>query len=241
VFARLADYCERDYELQQNIKRETWYPKILLWCSFLIPSVVPLFFGGLSAWWAAVRAPIFLIVAVFVALRVLGFVSPLLRDHLVRRGVDFVKLCVPGMSRVVRSLATVKFCRALGALYGAGMSPHRAVQLAAAACGNKHIEASVMSVAPALERGASISEALGETRQFPGVAMQILHTGEATGTLDTQLDKVADFLEQDAETAIKQAVKLMGVLVFLAMGAIIGSQVIGFWQGHVNELTPFME
>lgn len=236
VFTRLADYSERDYELQQNIKRETWYPKLLLFCSFLIPSVVPLVLHGLGAWWSSVRTPIFIAAVVLIVWQVMRFVAPLLLQTFVARGLDFVKLCVPGMSRVVRSLATVKFCRALGALYGAGVAPHRAVQMAAAACGNKYIEGRVLSVAPALERGASISEALGQTGQFPGVAMQILQTGETTGTLDTQLDKVADFLEGDAETAIKKAVQVLGIVVYLIMAAYIGSQVISYFQGYANQI-----
>ena len=241
VFTRLAGYSERDYELQQSIKRETWYPKLLLVCSFLIPSVVPLYLHGPAAWWASVRVPIFIAAAILIVWQIARFTAPLLLQTVVARGLDFVKLCVPGMSRVVRSLATVKFCRALGALYGAGVAPHRAVQMAAAACGNKYIEARVLSVAPALERGASISEALGQTGQFPGVAMQILQTGETTGTLDTQLDKVADFLEGDSEAAIKKAVQLLGILVFLVMAAYIGSIVISFYQADANQMDSLMQ
>ncbi len=241
VFVKLADYSERDYELQQSIKRETWYPKLLLVSSFLIPSVVPLVLHGPGAWWLTVRLPLFIAAVVLIVWQALRFAAPLLLQTVVARGLDFVKLCVPGMSRVVRSLATVKFCRALGALYGAGVAPHRAVQMAAAACGNKYIEARVLSVAPALERGASISEALGQTGQFPGVAMQILQTGETTGTLDTQLDKVADFLEGDAEAAIKKAVQLLGILVFLIMAAYIGSIVVSFYTGYANQMDDMMK
>jgi type II secretory pathway component PulF len=90
-----------------------------------------------------------------------------------------------------------------------------------------------------LEGGATMTDALASTRQFPGVAIQMLRTGEATGNFDEQLDKVADFLEADAETTIKQSVVVLGIVIFLFMAIYIGmtviKQYVGIYGGLIDE------
>jgi hypothetical protein len=86
------------------------------------------------------------------------------------------------------------------------------------------------------ENGAGLTESLAKTQYFPGVALQMMRTGEESGNLDAQLDKVADFLEQDAETTIRQSVKVLGIVVFLAIAAYIGAMVVQFYVGYFNQI-----
>jgi type II secretory pathway component PulF len=64
----------------------------------------------------------------------------------------------------------------------------------------------------------------------------MMRTGEESGNLDAQLDKVADFLEQDAETTIRQSVKVLGIVVFLAIAVYIGAMVVQFYVGYFNQI-----
>ena len=91
------------------------------------------------------------------------------------------------------------------------------INLASDACGNSVIAETSRRVIPKVESGATMTEALASTGQFSGIAIQMLRTGEATGNFEEQLDKVADFLESEAETTIKQAFIAVGILMFLAM------------------------
>lgn len=229
---RLASYAERDYHLQQTIKRETWYPKLLVVCSLFIPSVVPLVIAGPGAWWASVQPSILTIAGIAIAWRALKWASPLTSQaQSVARVVDTVKMKLPVAGKVSRGFASAKFCRALGATMGAGVPVNRAMSLAASACDNLVLADAAERARRQVLEGDTLTGALSATRQFPPVAMQMLATGEASGQTEEQLERVAEFLEGDAETAVKQAVKLLGVLVLLIVAWRIGTQVIGFYAG----------
>ncbi len=241
VCLRVSEWAERDYQIQQTIKRETWYPKLLVFCSFLIPSVVPLFLGGFNAWLKFVVPPFLLISALWIGWKIVAYFLPL-SNHARpwRKTVDSIKLLIPVVGKTVRGFAVSKFCRALSATYASGMAPHRAVRVAADACGNVAIADSVMQIVPRLERGDPMTDALASTKNFQPVVLQMLRTGEESGKIDAQLDNVADFLETDAETATKQAVKVFGILVFLCIAVYIASQIIGGYVGHVDQAMEIM-
>jgi type II secretory pathway component PulF len=234
---RLSEYCERDYELQQTVRRETFYPKILLFCSVLIPSVVTLVLAGFRPWLAQVTPALTMLALIWFAVRVLNRMLKVgAHGGALRMALDSAKLHVPVFGKTVRALATAKFCRALGALQSAGVGPEAAFLVSGESCGNAWVARSVANVAPRLRGGTGFTEALTATKQFPPVALQMMATGEETGSMDLQLDKVADFLESEAETFIRQSVKLLGVLVFLAMAIYIASIVIGMYGGYTRDI-----
>lgn len=234
---RLSQYAERDYELQQTIKRETAYPKMLVFCAILIPSVVPLVLQGFGAWLQTIMPPLLIVGGAFGCWKLANFMMPVAaHTGSIRYWIDSIKLRLPVFGKTVRALATTKFCRAMAALYAAGVGPHKAVVMAANACGNAVMAERARRVSFDLENGMGLTEALASTGQFPGVALQMMRTGEESGSLDEQLDKVADFLEGDAETAIKQSVKALGILVFLGIAIYIGSIVVHFYTGYANQL-----
>jgi type II secretory pathway component PulF len=242
---RLAEYAERDYDLQQTIKRETWYPKLLVVCSILIPSAVPfviaLMKGGnpLLAWFQQVWLPLTVLAVVCLAWKAWNrFMPAATHSGPLRIAFDWIKLHVPIVAKISRGLAAAKFCRALGALYASGMGINRMVEIAAGTAGNASFSAAVRRAAPDLERGQGLTDTMRETGQFPGIALQMMHTGEISGNIDSQLDKVADFLEQDAETALKQAVKVLGIVIYLMVAIYIGSQVIG---QYTSQFTAEMD
>lgn len=244
MFARLAKYAERDYDLQQTIKRETWYPKLLVFASILVPGAVPLVLamvqGGqnpLVAWLQSVGPPLFLVGLAVLLYRAANYASPLAAHQQgPKLWLDSIKLRIPVFGKVVRGLATAKFSRALGALYGAGVGPGESVRLAADACGNAAIARDSIGIIPRLEHGERLTDCLASTGQFPSSVIQIMHVGEESGTLDDQLDKSADFLENDAEVAIKQSVQLLGVIVFVLIAIRIGFQVGQFYQGYFDAI-----
>jgi type II secretory pathway component PulF len=241
---RLSEYAERDYELQQTIKRETWYPKLLVFCAVLIPSVVPvaiaMFNGGnvMRAWLDSSAPSLLLLIGMaWGTWKFINYLMPIAaHGNSLRYWIDFVKLLLPIAGKTARALAAVKFCRALGALYAAGVGPHKAVVMAGRACGNAVMEEKSRLMSYEIENGSGLTNALAKTGQFPGVALQMMRTGEESGSLDAQLDKVADFLEQDAETTIKQSVKVLGIVTFLLIAMYIGSMVIQSYTGYFEQI-----
>ncbi|BCM90941.1 type II secretion system protein F [Abditibacteriota bacterium] len=239
-FERLANYSERDYELQTMVKRETWYPKLVAFASVILNplAAVALFMQGFGAW-LHIMLPVFLkvgfAVIIWYAFVILQPFIP--RDNPIKSVWDRVRLYVPIVGKVVRGLATAKWCRAYGALYGAGVGPGEAMRLSAIACGNLALAHDTLAQIPKIERGAQLTEALRATNHFPPLALQMLQIGEQSGDLDMSLNKAADFLESDAETTIKKSVPVIGILMLLFVAFfLVLPQLISGYQDYGAQL-----
>ncbi len=239
-FERLAAYCERDYELQTMIKRETWYPKLVAFLAPLLspPPLIALVMTGVGAW-ARMMAPVVVEVA-FAAALWYGFVlaKPFIPlDNPVKAVWDRVRLYMPIVGKVVRGLSTAKFCRSYGALYSAGVGPGEAIRLSALACGNLAIGKDSVAQISKIEHGVQLTEALRATNHFPPLALQMMQIGEQSGDLDVALGKAADFLESDAETSIRKAVPVMGIAMFLGVAFfLVLPQLMGAMTNYGQQL-----
>jgi type IV pilus assembly protein PilC len=243
---RLAEYSSNDYRIQQTIRRETWYPKLVLLASIVVPALPPIaiaFFTGKNV----AAAILYSVLSMVPSFAVLGAIWGLwtfsnrmmpitARANALRTAIDQVKLILPIVGKTTRALATAKFCRSLGALQAAGTGVQGMIHMAANACGNAVIAQSARHIIPRLERGESMTDALTATKQFPPIALQMLRTGEATGNFDAQLEKAADFLEQDAETTIKQSVVAIGVFALVFVGIRVLLQLAAFYTGYFNNI-----
>ena len=246
AFTRLADYSERDYKLDQSIKQETWYPKTIVFFSFAIGAFPTLFLAGLGPFLREVWPPYAIIALLLLAIKGWKFVKPALVSGAVeplRVGAvspakiyDEIKLVLPIVGKTSRALASAKFCRALAALYSAGIAPGEAVRLGAQACGNRVVADRALKTIPDLQNGRSLTECMKETRVFNPLALQMMRVGEESGDLDGQLDKAADFLEGNAETTIKQAVPILGILLFLCVALFVLLKMIGFYTNYFDSM-----
>lgn len=246
AFTRLADYSERDYKLDQSIKQETWYPKTIFFFSFAISAVPTLVLAGFVPFLKQIFPPYALIALLILAWKGWKFVKPALISGAIEplkvgsispaKIYDEIKLVLPIAGKTARSLASAKFCRALAALYSAGVAPGEAVQLGAQACGNRVVAERALKTIPDLQNGRPLTECMKETRVFNPLALQMMRVGEESGDLDSQLDKAADFLEANAETTIKQAVPVLGILIFLCVAAYVLLQLVGFYTGYFDDI-----
>lgn len=243
-FERLAQYCERDYELQTMIKRETWYPKLVALAGIFIPSIVPLFLQGFSAWVAVVTPSLIKLGALWLGWQAYKIAVPFIpQDNPVKSSWDRIKLYLPIIGKVSRGLATAKFCRAYGALYSAGVGAGEGLRLSAQACGNMAIAHDIVAQIPSVEKGGTLTQALRTTKMFPALSLQMLQIGEQSGDLDTSLDKAADFLETDSETTIRQSVPVLGIIMFLIVALVfILPQAMGMLnQYYIDPLNDAMK
>ncbi len=229
----LSQYAEAEYHIQQAIKRETWYPKILIFVStVIVPLPIRFSFGGQS--YVLDFMDQFLLIAVPWGLwKLANYLWPVgARGGQPRYWIDSLKLGLPVISKTTRSLAISKFCRTLGLLTAAGVGAIRAVEKAADACDNVILADKIRHALPHLERGETLAETLTSTGEFPQFTLQMLRTGETSGAVDDMLQKSADFLETGAQTTLQKSVKVLSVLVFLLAALKIGVQVIQWWQGY---------
>jgi type IV pilus assembly protein PilC len=157
------------------------------------------------------------------------------------RIIDQIKLITPVAGKTVRSLAVAKFCRAFSSLNAAGLGVATSFELAGDACGNTAIASRIREIIPQVEQGKGITDSLANTHQFPKVVLQMMRTGEESGNFDEQINSVAEFMEQEAESSIHKSVVVLGILLYLAVAGMIGYYVISFYIGYANNLMNMMQ
>ena len=248
---KLADYAEKDHHIKQVITRETWYPKAVIFAAIFILNAPPLAIAILKnqnvrqaelGYLVGVGIPLLVIFAIWLVTSGQKFIMPLAR-HLkpLTRVIDQLKLITPVAGKTVRSLAVAKFCRAFSSLNAAGLGVATSFELAGDACGNMAIASRIREIIPRVEQGKGITDSLAATHQFPKVVLQMMRTGEESGNFDEQINSVAEFMEQEAESSIHKSVVVLGILLYLAVAGMVGYYVINFYIGYANNLMDMMQ
>ena len=239
VLDRLTIYVEREVEAKRKIRSAMTYPLVIVVLSvavsvLLVTFVLPkfkLFFAsfdqqlplptrmllGLSDlvqqwWWAMVVVT--LVAAVVSTLFLRSERGKLARDRVVGR--------LPVLGKALQYSITERFARVLSAMLRSGVQLGEAIDVAAAATNNRP---AVLALKVARERmlsGEGISGPLADTGLFPPAAVQMMRVGEDTGSLDDQLDVVAEFYEKELDEKVKQITTLMEPAVLIVMGGIVG-------------------
>lgn len=237
-----ADYLEKDMEFQQTLARETFYPKVLLGAIVLIPLGTRMLITGITGTAGAalvVGFKFMAVVTLFVLLPAYLLYLSYRKFYATEQGrlaIDRFKLRIPIIGAIITKLAWTRMCRALSALYGAGVNIRSAVTIASRTSGNRVFEQALQATVPALERGEKLSDALAKTGQVPALAMSMLRTGEATGGIDATMLKVADYFEAEANTSLKK-LTIMIVPVCLIIGAILVLlQMLSFYGHYFGEM-----
>lgn len=238
-----ADYLERDLEFQQTLARETLYPKLLLGAVVLIPLATRMIIAGLTlSFGQAVLIGIkFLAVVGLLVLLPLFLLYLLYRRYYYgtaqgRRTIDALKLRAPVFGAVSAKLSWAHVCRALSALYGAGVNIRSAVGIASKTAANRAVEEAMARSVPALERGEKLSDALAKTGQIPPLALSMLRTGEESGQIDSTMAKVADYFEAEAFTTVRKSMTMIVPLAVIFFGVVVLIMAVGAYMGYAGGL-----
>jgi general secretion pathway protein F len=238
VLRRLGEYVENRMRLQNQITSAMTYPTVMMGVSFLvmgillvkvIPSITQLLTGlgqelplttriviGISdivtQWWA----PMLL----FVAGVTVGF-SRAIRTERGRIVWDRTRLRLPVLGRAVRLISISRFSRTLSTLLSGGVPIVRALEIASTTSGNQVIALAVGAAREAITRGSSIAQPLRQSGEFPPLVTHMISVGEASGELDSMLNKVADTYDELVSHALKRVLDLLGPLLLLFVAAVV--------------------
>jgi type IV pilus assembly protein PilC len=146
-----------------------------------------------------------------------------------RRVIDRLLLRLPVLGDILRKIAVARFCRTLATLISSGVPILDGLEITAKTSGNSIIEDAVMTTRKSIERGETISAPLKETAVFPPMVTQMIGVGEATGALDTMLAKIADFYEEEVDTAVAGLLTLLEPIMIAFLGVIVGGIVIAMY------------
>lgn len=146
-----------------------------------------------------------------------------------RYNVDKVLLKTPIFGSILRKIAVARFSRTLSTLLSSGVPILQSLDITARTAGNAIVEEAILKVRSGVERGESFVDPLKATEVFPHMVAQMIGIGEQTGALDAMLGKIADFYEQEVDSAIANLLTLMEPLLIGFLGVTIGSIVIAMY------------
>jgi type IV pilus assembly protein PilC len=146
-----------------------------------------------------------------------------------RRAIDGILLKAPILGIILRKIAVARFCRTLSTLISSGVPILDGLDITARTSGNAVVEEAILSTRKSIERGETIAAPLKETGVFPPMVGQMIGVGEATGALDTMLAKIADFYEEEVDTAVAGLLTLLEPLMIGFLGVIVGGIVIAMY------------
>jgi type IV pilus assembly protein PilC len=147
-----------------------------------------------------------------------------------RYQIDALMLKMPILGMILRKIAVARFCRTLSTLLSSGVPILDGLDITAKTAGNAVVEEAIQKTRSSIERGETVSAPLRETNVFPSMVVQMINVGETTGALDAMLAKIADFYEEEVDTAVAGLLTLMEPIMIAVLGGVVGGIVIAMYM-----------
>ncbi|WKZ57747.1 MAG: type II secretion system F family protein [Bdellovibrionota bacterium] len=140
-----------------------------------------------------------------------------------------IALKLPIFGKIIQKVAVARFTRTLGTMLSSGVPILEALLICSRTAGNKVVERDVQQARIAISEGKSMVEPLSESDVFPPMVVQMIAVGESTGALDAMLNKIAEFYEDEVDTAVAGMKQLIEPIMILVLGVIVGALVIAMY------------
>ncbi len=246
VLNRLAQYMEKNEALKSKVKGAMTYPIIVLCVAMgvvavLMLFVIPTFQDMFAQFGSSLPGPTQLVVDLshffrsywlvmlgVIVLMVIAFKMVKKRE----RGqyyLDSLALKLPVFGTLIRKVAVAKFTRTLGTMITSGVPIMDGLDITSRSAGNKVVEEAIRNVRSAISEGKTMAEPLEQSGIFPGMVVQMIAVGEATGAMDQMLSKIADFYDEEVDTAVEALTSALEPLLMVFLGGIIGFVVVAMY------------
>lgn len=243
ILNRLSNYMEKAMKLKSRVKSAMTYPAIVLVVAvavvaLLLVYVIPVFKKLFESMGGQLPGPTqFLIdVSEFTQsyfLFMIGFLAVFVylfrryyRTEKGRRTVDALVLKAPVFGPLIKKVAVAKFTRTLSTMLGSGVPILEGLSIVSKTAGNVIIESAIMKTRQSISEGRTIAEPLAETDIFPPMVVQMIAVGEATGALDAMLAKIADFYDDEVDTAVGALTTMLEPFMMVFLGVVVGGMII---------------
>jgi type IV pilus assembly protein PilC len=247
ILKRLAVYIEKNVKLKGDVKSAMIYPVAVIVIATLVVGailwkVIPTFaqlFSGLGAQLplptrVVIAASDFLVAYGIFIVAGIGGIGWLVKRYYATEGgrhtIDAIMLKMPILGDILRKVAVARFCRTLSTLLSSGVPILDGLDITARTSGNAIIEKAILQTRSSIERGETVSGPLKETKVFPSMVVQMINVGETTGALDTMLSKIADFYEEEVDSAVAGLLTLMEPVMIAFLGVVVGGIVIAMYM-----------
>lgn len=246
ILQRLATHIEKAQKLKARIKSAMTYPAIVVAIAILVISVImifviPVFESMFAEFGSALPLPTQIVVNisrfmkgnvhyVIGAVIVLVFAFKKFKSTKVgRKKVDTLSLKLPVFGSLLKKVAVASFTRTLGTMIASGVPIISAMEIVAKTSGNVVLEEVILDVRSSIAEGQPIAEPLSENDIFPNMVVQMIGVGEATGALETMLEKIADFYDDEVDAAVDALTSMLEPLLMVFLGGTIGGLVVAMY------------
>jgi type IV pilus assembly protein PilC len=247
ILKRLAIYIEKSVKLKGEVKSAMIYPVAVIVIAAVVVGailwkVIPTFAQMFEGLGAQLPAPTLFVIWLsnnlvaygWLLIIGLGLIGYGLKQYYATNGgrhvIDALALKMPILGNIIRKVSVARFCRTLSTLLTSGVPILDGLDITAKTAGNAIIEDAIQVTRTSIERGETISGPLRETKVFPSMVVQMINVGETTGALDAMLAKIADFYEEEVDTAVAGLLTLMEPVMIAVLGVVVGGIVVAMYM-----------
>ncbi|MGH8092619.1 MAG: type II secretion system F family protein [Chthoniobacterales bacterium] len=246
ILDRLAGFLEASARLRKKIKSAMTYPVIVISIAFLITTflivrVVPVFGEIFKDFGAKLPAPTQFLIDLSDFIRakwyfmILGIggtifgIRAFLRSTRGHQLSDRWKLKLPVFGPLIHKICMSRFARTFAQLIRSGVPILEVLDIVGGSSGNHVVEESIKGVSADVEKGDNLSVALSKKKIFPPMMLRMVAAGESTGRIDTMLEKMADFWDEEIEALLDALTSLIEPMLIVFLGVIVGGIVIAMF------------
>jgi len=248
ILNRLAVYIEKNVKLKRQVKGALFYPTAVMvvfvgvlsvLLIFVIPSFQKMFadFGAkdelpILTLWVINTSQAFIGHMPLIIAATVGAAFALSTIYKRPKGKKFfhkTMLTLPILGPVLRKIAVARFTRTLGTLLSSGVPILDALDIVARTAGNVVIEEGILYTRLRISEGKNMAGPLLETNVFPPMVVQMVGVGEQTGALDTMLNKIADFYEEEVDVAVGSLTSLIEPAMMVGIGGTVGVVLVAMY------------
>jgi len=246
ILSRLATFIEKAEALKRKVKGAMVYPAVVMAVAtlatcFMLIFIIPTFARMFTGFGAELPLPTKIVMGLSSFLRsfwwmlvggLITFGVVLQRYYRTDRGrivIDRLLLKVPVLGDVIRKGAVARFTRTLGTLISSGVPILTGLEITARTSGNRVIQEAIMAARASIREGETISAPLRVSNVFPPMVVQMISVGEETGALDDMLTRIADFYDEEVDTAVESLTSLIEPIMIVFMGSVVGGMVVAMY------------
>lgn len=246
ILERLSTHLEKSVALKSKIKSAMMYPMVVLIVVILVTMalllfVIPIFQQMFEDIGGSLPGPTQLVVNMSefmqanILLVLLGAAAIIVGYKMYyktdsgEKVIDAIKLKMPVFGILVRKMSIARFSRTLGTLISSGVSILDGLSITAKTSGNRVVSDAIMHARTSISGGENIATPLRDSGVFPGMVTQMISVGEETGGIDTMLQKIAEFYEEEVDTAVAGLTATLEPIMIVILGGIVGGMVIAMY------------
>jgi len=251
IMNRLAIFIEKSEALRRKVKSALMYPMIVTFVAIVVVGILMIFvIPTFEKMFREAGQPLPALTQLVVDM------SKFIRSHILyviagvivliflfrrvrqtnrgRKAMDRILLHLPVFGILLRKVAVARFTRTLSALMTSGVPILDGLQIVAKTSGNKLIEDTVLDARESISSGENIAKPLARSKVFPPMVTRMISAGESTGALDQMLNKIADFYEDEVDTAVAGLTSMLEPIMIVFLGGVVGTIVIAMYLPIFN-------